>query len=67
MSILAIAIALGGEPALAQQPITAGDPGQPPAQPAGDQEPATDSGPATVFTPSEKIRADDAVAFPVDI
>jgi hypothetical protein len=48
---------------------------QSPAPPAGTPAPATavDSGrqksstPASTFTPSEKVKADSAVAFPVDI
>jgi hypothetical protein len=64
---------------LAAAPAAAAPPVQPvpqsPAPPAGTPAPARDddsgrqksSAPARTFTPSEKIKADSAVAFPVDI
>jgi len=64
---------------LAAAAATAAPPEEPvpqsPAPPAGTPAPARadDSGrqksstPASTFTPSEKVKADSAVAFPVDI
>ena len=55
--------------ALAQSPQ--GEEQVPPDTPAVTSQPADDgrkrSAPAPVFTPSEKIGADSAVSFPVDI
>ncbi len=46
----------------------AADPGQPPGEPpAAAAEPPGDGEPLETFEPTEKLSADSAVSFPVDI
>lgn len=72
------ALALVTSLALAAVAAERSRPADPPAQPAaptspdksspGREQPQRDqSAPAPLFTPSEKVRADTAVAFPADI
>lgn len=78
--LAAVLASLGAAPALALRPP--GEEGQPAASPPASQSPApaedgrthkaaptgSASGSATgTFTPSERIKADSAVSFPVDI
>jgi hypothetical protein len=70
---LVLLMLLGAAPATAAPPVEPVP--QSPTPPAGTPAPARDddsgrqksSAPARTFTPSEKIKADSAVAFPVDI
>ena len=71
--ILALLMPLAAAPAAAAPPAPAPQAQTPPATaPANTGAPADggrrkSSAPAATFTPSEKIGADSAVAFPVDI
>jgi hypothetical protein len=67
---LALLMLLAAAPVAAAPPSPAQTP--PASAPADDRGTAADTGqktsaPAATFTPSEKIGADSAVAFPVDI
>jgi hypothetical protein len=70
---LALLMLLGAAPLAAAPPVPAPPAQTPPADaPATNRGTAADtrqkaSAPAATFTPSEKIGADSAVAFPVDI
>ena len=72
LPVLMILAAMAALPGNAQQ-VEAGDraetavPDEPVTDPPAMSDHREDSEPATRFTPSEKIRADDALSFPVDI
>ena len=60
-------LGLAGAAALASAGDQAAPPPPPPTAPPAAAQPASPAGDIQDFVPSEKVSADDAVSFPVDI